>query len=339
MSLIAAMRAASNDRSAQIAISAHRELRMHEPTIEEIASYRKNDSPIIRQAVQKSVESLLSLRSNTLVSGPLLKERRGFQEDVEKRLNRSVKPKKRLMEEYAALAHRFSRLLAAYYVDEECRQPDKIQGRLSRTLPYLAGHLLAELELCLESRFVNLPKSLCKVSVFDIQEKLDVLEHHPDKVVRRNARTIICVALNNGDFALADSLARNAREKLEMLQNHFEPIVRDNAHVIIDAALRKGHLELADTLSQGAKAKLDMLENHPDPHVRDNARTILCAAFRRGDLGIVDKLAQGASKAFADLKKRLGADAKDIKTRFSQMMNMATLDAERFLKRMTFVPQ
>ncbi len=340
INLIVAMREAASDRIARAALSAHRRLRLHEPSVDEIAGYRNGRSrlSIRAQAGIKSAEALLSLRNNALTFGPLKKERRAFQNECERLLRQSVEPDMKIRKEYGDLAKRFSRLLATHYVDGNGMRPEKIDVRLTQALPALAGHLLAELEIGKEARFVNLSKSLCKFSVFDIDEKLDVLLHHPHKVVRDNARTIIYVGLNNGDFSLVDALARNANEKLMMLGSHPDAIVRDDRLIIIDAALRNGHLEVADHLAKGANAKLEMLQHHPEAIVRDNARTILCAALRRADLQVADTLAKGAGKAYAELRNRLGKEAKDLRTRFSQMMNMATLDVDRYLKKMTFNP-
>lgn len=94
-----------------------------------------------------------------------------------------------MKKEYEKLALSFSRLFALYYYDERDRPPSKLEGRLERLLPYLARHLLAEVELCVEARFISPFKNLSKISVFDVQKKLETLEGHAEAVVRENART------------------------------------------------------------------------------------------------------------------------------------------------------
>ncbi len=326
------LRAAFEDRTASAAMTAHRELGLHAPSVEEIASYRKC-GPVMAQAMARSAESLLYLRTKQLKGAPLKKSRRAFQREVEAALCGSAGPERK---EFAKLALSFSRLFALYYVDEHGRQPDRIEGRLESALPILARHLRAELEMCKEARFANPARNLCKVSVFDMQAKLDALENHPDEVVRNNAKTITTVALSYGDLDYADTLAKDAKTKLVMLENHPDAVVRVNANLIICAALRRCDLTLADRLAEGAKAKMAMLESHTEAVVKDNTPTIMCAALRRGDLGLADTLAEGAAEALIEMKTQIG---NAHRMRISQMLNAGTLDVERFLKKEGITPQ
>ncbi|MBI4738874.1 hypothetical protein HY772_04900, partial [Candidatus Woesearchaeota archaeon] len=216
-----------------------------------------------------------------------------------------------MKKEYEKLALSFSRLFALYYYDEKDRQPMKLEGRLETLLPYLARHLLAEVELCVEFRFTSPSKNLSKTSVFDIQKKLEMLEGHAEAAVRENARTILCAALNKGNLELADRLALGAREKLDSLEKHAEPAVRENARNILCAALRKGDLELADRLALGAREKLEMLEGHAEAAVRENARTILYAALNKGNLELADRLATGAREKLDSLEKHAEAAVRE----------------------------
>jgi hypothetical protein len=295
-SLLSAWRAASCDQTARAAIEAHRELKLHIPIVEEVGAYRKSGGTVMDQAALMCAESLLFLRTKPLIRGSLKTDRRDFQKGVEARINSSVSPKnEEYRKEFGKLALSFSRLFALYYVDEHERQPDGIGGRLEMALPVLAKHLLSELELCMEERFVRPANNLCKASVFEIRAKLDALEKHADAVVKDNAKTIVHAALVRGNLEFADTLAAGAKAKLDVLQAHADAVVRDNAKTIVCIALNHGNLELSDTLAAGAKAKLDVLQAHADAVVRDNAKTIVDAALLRGNLEFADTLAAGAN--------------------------------------------
>ena len=292
--MLATLRAASGDETALAAKEAHYELRFHTPVIDEIGTYRKNEGAVMAQAVQKCAESLLYLRTKPLKRGLLKTQRRDFQEEVEMRLCDSVRLKDgKHRKEFGKLALSFSRLFALYYVDENERQPKKLEGRLEKVLPSLAEHLLAELELCIEARFTNPSNNLCKVSVFDIQEKLDMLESHADEVVRRNAPTIVCAALNFGNLGLADTLAKGAKEKLDDLQKHADEIVRRNAPTIVHAALNRGNLGLADELAKGAAKAYDELKKRLGENA-GNVKTLFSMMLNKGTLDVEEFLKAAA---------------------------------------------
>jgi hypothetical protein len=332
-SLLGAMRAASGDRTAQAAREAHRRLRLREPTVEEAGAYRKNGDITKVRAGMACAESLLRLRSKPLDRGSIEAGRTDFQKKVEALLCGSVSPKDaRHAKEFARLALSFSRLIAVHHRDRNGRRPDGIGNELGIALPHLARHLLTELELCMEERFVRPANNLCKVSVFDIRAKLGMLESHADKVVRDRSRTIIYAALHAGDLGLADILAEGAKAKLDELQGHADVIVSKYAKTILCTALRDGNLLLADTLAKGAKAKLDELQSHADKVVRDNAEAIVCAALRYGKLRFADRLAKGAADAFDKLKGMLG-DGEAAETRLSVMLEVGILNAGARLKK------
>jgi len=257
---LSVLAAAGRDETARITRQVHMRLRLHEPTIEEIAGYRKAISPGHLEAliIQKCAESLLYLRTKPLKPGQLKAERRDFQKEVESALCRNASLKdKRHQKEFEMLALSFSRLFALYYVDEEGRQPYRVEGRLETLLPHLAQHLLAEMELCMEARFTNAKNNLCKVSVFDIQDKLDMLELHAEAVVRDNAKTIIYAALNKGNLELADRLASGAKDKLDMLELHPNQIVRKRARSILSTLLNNGNLDASGVVLNDERIVLE----------------------------------------------------------------------------------
>ena len=333
-SLLSAWRAASCDQTARAAIEAHRELKLHIPIVEEVGAYRKSGGTVMDQAALMCAESLLFLRTKPLIRGSLKTDRRDFQKGVEARINSSVSPKnEEYRKEFGKLALSFSRLFALYYVDEHERQPDGIGGRLEMALPVLAKHLLSELELCMEERFVRPANNLCKASVFEIRAKLDALEKHADAVVKDNAKTIVHAALVRGNLEFADTLAAGAKAKLDVLQAHADAVVRDNAKTIVDAALLRGNLEFADTLAAGANAKLVMLQGYTDEKgradevVRDNAKTIVCTALSKGNLELADALAAGAKAKLVMLQAHADAIVRDnAKTIVCSALNHGNLE-------------
>ena len=284
--LLPVLRLASQDKTAKAARKAHKELRLPEPTVEEIAGYRRSVSPDLEMlAAQRYVDSLLDIRTKPLMPGQLRKGRRRFQQQVLNAIELSVHTDdKKVKKEFEKLAMSFSRLFALYYYDEKDRQPSRLEGRLQKLLPYLAKHLLAETELCIEARFSSPFKNLSKISVFDIQQKLEMLEGHDEAVVKENARTIVCAALVRGNLELADKLASGAKEKLRMLEGHDEAVVKENARTIVCAALNRGNLELADKLASGAKEKLRILEKHSNRRVVELGRSIMSRLFTKGNL-------------------------------------------------------
>ena len=333
-SLLSAWRAASCDQTARAAIEAHRELKLHIPIVEEVGAYRKSGGTVMDQAALMCAESLLFLRTKPLIRGSLKTDRRDFQKGVEARINSSVSPKnEEYRKEFGKLALSFSRLFALYYVDEHERQPDGIGGRLEMALPVLAKHLLSELELCMEERFVRPANNLCKASVFEIRAKLDALEKHADAVVKDNAKTIVHATLVRGNLEFADTLAAGAKAKLDVLQAHADAVVRDNAKTIVDAALLRGNLEFADTLAAGANAKLVMLQGYTDEKgradevVRDNAKTIVCTALSKGNLELADALAAGAKAKLVMLQAHADAIVRDnAKTIVCSALNHGNLE-------------
>jgi hypothetical protein len=246
----------THGETAKKARQAHAGFRIREPTIEEIARYAKcND--VDRAVASRCTETLLSsLRTKPLKRGIQKQEVAGFQKAVFSVLESSVRPEAgRVANKFRGVALSISRLIAFYYVDADDKRSLTIDERLKAVLPYLAEHLLAETELCLGAKFTSPQINLSKVSVFDIQEKLEMLQAHQDEVVRRNARNILSAALRNGNLALADTLAAGAKEKLSMLENHHDEVVRDKAKTIIYAVLNRANLALADKLAAGAKLK------------------------------------------------------------------------------------
>ena len=237
------LKATTSDETARKAKEAHARFSLHPPTIEELASYRRS-SDIEAAVADRCVESLLSIRTRPLKCGQLKQERQKFQKEVlSVLLSSAYSDDKTVAKEYEALCLSISRLIALYYVDAHGRQPHEVEGRLALVLPHLAGHLLAETELCLEARFTAPRKNLSKVSVFDIQQKLGMLEAHEDDVVRENARNIVCAALNKGNLGLAERLASGAKEKLGMLEAHPDPRINRRAKSIISQMLNRGSLE------------------------------------------------------------------------------------------------
>ncbi len=256
-SLLSTFRAASEDNTARSAIRAHRLRRLHEPTVEEIGAYRKSGGKA--NIYQVCAESLLRLRGMPMAKGKI--ERALFAEEVERLLCNSAETKDtEHKERFGELAHSFSRLIAVHYEDEYGRQPGRLDGELKMILPYLAKHLMAELELCMEARFARPASNLCKVSFFDIQAKLDMLGSHPERIVKANDRSIIDAAMNGVNLRLADTLAAGAKAKLDMLEAHPLKAVRINARSILNAALIRGTLRLADTLAAGAAEALRKME-------------------------------------------------------------------------------
>ncbi len=282
--LVVTLNVLLENRTTKKAIEVHSRLRLLPPTVEDITRYNKIGRIDDSTAAQKFVESMLDLRTKPLPKGgPMRENRRQFQEDVLTCLIDSVEPKdEENKKKYEKLALSFSRLFAYYYRDENDCQPAKLEGRLERLLPFLAQHLLAEVELCIEAKFTSPNENLSKVSVFDIQAKLDMLTAHADEVVRDNAKTIVRAALNRGNLELADTLAKGAKAKLDMLTAHADAVVRNNAKTIVCTALVRGNLGLADTLAEGAKKKLDMLER--DPTTKPRARRILSGLISSGSL-------------------------------------------------------
>ncbi len=329
-SLVTALHAASGDRHAQSAMRAHRVLRLHEPAVEEVAAYRKSGGRANARLI--CAESLLRLRGKPIAKGGLEAGRAFFADEVKRMLCDGVKAKDAgHWERFDELALSFSRLIAVHYRDGRGRQPERVDRELRTTLPHLAGHLMAELELHMEAKFARPANNLCKVSVFDIQTKLGTLESHADKVVRDHARTIVYAALHAGNLELADALAEGAKAKLGMLESHADEIVRKYAKTIVCAALRSGDLELAGVLAKGARVKLDALQSHADKAARDNAEAIICAALRYGNLKLADRLAKGAADALDGLKEALG-DERGAETQLSMMLSAGTLDVKGFLK-------
>ncbi len=209
---LALLKAACNDRTVKIAREAHKTLRLPEPTIEEIAGYRGSVSQDIEMlAAQKYVDALLNIRTKPLKGGALKANRRLFQEEVLTALELAVSIEdKKIKKEYEKLALSFSRLFALYYYDENDKQPSKLGGRLEMLIPYLAEHLLAEVELCVEARFTLPSRNLSKVSVFDMQEKLEMLEGHSNARVRELKRSIMSELFSIGNL-LADQVEINGQ--------------------------------------------------------------------------------------------------------------------------------
>ena len=211
---------------------AHKNLRLPEPTIEDILKYQKagRNAPMESVAAQKYVNSLLDVRERPLPKS-IKQERQDFADDILARMQEAVhiEEDKKTKKEFDGVAKSISRLISIYYMENEKLLKELDGTRLQTLLSYLAQHLLAEVELCIEARFTVPRKNLSKVSVFDIQEKLEMLQRHEDEVVRDNAKTIVYAALHKGNLSLADELADGAKKKLEMLQRHEDEIGR--AHV------------------------------------------------------------------------------------------------------------
>jgi hypothetical protein len=279
--------------TARKAQEAHARFHIHEPTIEEIARYAKCSS--VESAVtERCVESILAFRTSPLGMGPQRQEVAEFQKAILGLLETGPQ-EGRVACEYGKLAISISRLIARSYADGCGKRSLKVDGRLEAALPHLAAHLLAETGLYLEAKFARPHINLSKVSVFDIQEKLEMLRSHKDAVVRDHARSIIFGVLKRGDLALADGLAAGAQAKLKMLRNHNARVVRYNALNIMCTALHQADLALAERLAAGAQAKLEMLRNPKMPKVvRDHARSIVCGILNKGNPALADKLAAGA---------------------------------------------
>ena len=242
--LLGVLANAASDRLNQRAAEAHRKLKLPEPTIEDIARYRKSGYPDIELlAVQRYVDSLLDVRTKPLPTGGLKQPVRDLQEEILFVLKSSINPSGRIKTEYDKLALSFSRLIAVYYRHENDHRPKKLEGRLNEILPYLARHLLVEVQLCIVELFGQPFRNLSKVSIFDIQNKLDMLQVHSEVVVRENARTIVNAALRRGNLELADELAAGAKAKLDMLQTHSDKRIRKIAKTILSRLISDGNLD------------------------------------------------------------------------------------------------
>ena len=205
--LLQLFKTTSKDAVSCAVLETHRKLALHEPKISEIAEYRKacggRAQDVENIVTQRCIESLLFLRTKPLKPGQLPVNRRDFQKEIELMLWNNVSPKdKEHQKKFDKLVLSFSRLFALYYVDENDRQLMEADGRLNALVPKLAEHLMAELELCMEARFTNPSNNLCKVSIFDIQEKLEMLQSHSDENVRKYAKTIISKALAAGTLEM-----------------------------------------------------------------------------------------------------------------------------------------
>jgi hypothetical protein len=236
-------------------------------------------------AAQKYVDTLLGIRRKHLRKGWLPKRRIEFQKDVLASLLGSVRPEtKREEKEFGTLAMSFSRLFALYYADENGKAPSHPKGRLAAHLPHLAQHLLAEIRLCTDARFIRPSTNLAKVSVFDIQDKLDELQKHPEKAIANNASTIVCTALNRSDLKFADKLVAEVPAIIRKLRERQDEVVKSYADTIIHIMLNRARPELASELAKGVAAKLKELKGHSSTRIREVASAILDALIVKGDL-------------------------------------------------------
>jgi hypothetical protein len=103
-------------------------------------------------------------------------------------------------EEYGMLAARVSNRIAKY--------PKYSAYGLRFMLPILVDHLIAEVQLSIDSGFKTPELNLINSSVFQIQEKLAELSRHPNEIVRHNALAIHNVALDDGKMEAADTIVK-----------------------------------------------------------------------------------------------------------------------------------
>jgi hypothetical protein len=107
--------------------------------------------------------------------------------------------------EYGVFASGVSNRIAKYPRYSRYCEPTL---RLRFMLPSLVDHLIAEVQLSIDSGFKMPGSNLISNSVFQIQEKLAELSKHPNEIVRDNALAIHSIALGRGKIKTADAIVR-----------------------------------------------------------------------------------------------------------------------------------
>ena len=123
---------------------------------------------------------------------------------------------------------------------------------MKNVLNCFSGMLQEETKLAVEERLPQPYFSLSKFSVYEIAAVKYKLKEHPDSIVRKNAGTILCAAINLSDLSIAEKLAKDTKSTRDRLAEEYvdDQVVMDNLNTIINVALHRGNLGLAEKLAE-----------------------------------------------------------------------------------------
>ena len=250
--------------------------------------------------IEKRAEELFSVRSKPLIRGRLREETQKVADTVFGILTENVTIKGKEEKEFKKLAISFSRLIASYCSDSETGKPIiEISPNMRNVLLCFSEMLQEETKLAVEERLPRPFFSLSKFSVYEIADVKYKLKEHPDLIVRKNARTILDIAIAHSNLILAEELAKEAKPTRDKLAKEYagNEVVMNYLGTIMSAALSKGNLNLAEKLAKEAKSTRDRLakEYAGNEVVMNYLGMIMTVALSCGDLSLAEKLAKEIS--------------------------------------------
>ena len=206
-----------------------------------------------RVTVQERAEELFSVRSKPLIKGGLKEERQKIADAILGILTENVTIRGREEKEFGKLAVSFSRLIASYCADAETGKPIiEISPDMKNVLNCFSVMLQEETKLAAEERLPLPYFSLSKFSVYEIADVKYKLKEHPDLIVRKNARTILDIAIAHSNLILAEELAKEAKPTRDKLAKEYagNEVVMNYLGMIMTVALSCGDLSLAKKLAK-----------------------------------------------------------------------------------------
>ena len=203
--------------------------------------------------IEKRAEELFSVRSKPLIRGRLREETQKVADTVFGILTENVTIKGKEEKEFKKLAISFSRLIASYCSDSETGKPIiEISPNMRNVLLCFSEMLQEETKLAVEERLPRPFFSLSKFSVYEIADVKYKLKEHPDLIVRKNARTILDIAIAHSNLILAEELAKEAKPTRDKLAKEYagNEVVMNYLGMIMTVALSCGDLSLAKKLAK-----------------------------------------------------------------------------------------